>query len=184
MVQYLYCATDWLPSQGIASHFYPDASRACQAVKAIVDDFNARRRAILKNIKELSELPLVKIESKRLYDDVTFEAAQSEHRRRIGDKLERLHSEIRQTLAELCKLFAGDSLESAKELDKFIMFADAKVQESLSMALRKSLQELSRAINGDKRTEPQRIFRVQVIFMCFLGGCQGFEAVYWFLNHR
>ena len=149
--------------QGITSHFAPEAGKACQAVKAIVDEFNSRRKAIMKNIRDLSELPLVKIESKRLYDDVTFETAQSEHRRRIGDKLERLHSEIRQTLADLCKLFAGDSLESAKELDKFIAFADAKVQESLSMALRRSLQELSRAINGDKRTEPQRIFRVQVI---------------------
>jgi dynein heavy chain, axonemal len=131
-------------------------------VKAIVDEFNSRRKAIMKNIAELSELPLVKIESKRLYDDVAFESAQAEHRKRIGDKLERLHSEIRVTLADLCKLFAGDSQESAKELDKFIMFADGKVQESLSMALRRSLQELSRAINGDKRTEPQRIFRVQV----------------------
>ncbi len=131
-------------------------------MKAIVDEFNARRKSILKNIKDLSELQLVRIENKKLYDDVEFEAAQSEHRKRIGDRLDRLHGEIRQTLSDLCKLFAGDSAESAKELDNFVMFTDAKVQESLSIALRKSLQELSRAINGDKRSEPQQIFRVLV----------------------
>ena len=149
--------------QGITSHFYPDASKACQAVKAIVDDFNHKRKEINKNIKELSELSLVKIESKKLYDDVEFEAAQAEHRDRIRVKLEYLHGEIKQTLSDICKLFVGDSPESSRELDNFITFTDTKVQESLSLSVRKSLQELSRAINGDKRTDPQRIFRVRVV---------------------
>jgi dynein heavy chain len=78
--------------------------------------------------------------------------------------------EIQQTLAELHDLFAGDGEEVQREWVKFTVKADKKVEDALRHTVKRSLQEMSRLLNGDSKTEVLPIFRCAGIpCFCFAG---------------
>jgi hypothetical protein len=71
--------------------------------------------------------------------------------------------EIQHTLAELHDLFAGDGEEVQREWVKFTVKADKKVGDALRHTVKRSLQEMSRLLNGDSKTEVLPIFRCATI---------------------
>lgn len=67
--------------------------------------------------------------------------------------------EIQKTLAEVHTFFETDSEEVQREWVKFTAKVDKKVEEALRHTVKRSLQELSRLLNGDSKTEVLPIFR-------------------------
>ena len=65
----------------------------------------------------------------------------------------RCHAEIKQTMAQTFLTFANDSDEVRHEWVKYTKKIDRKVEDALRATVKKSLQELSRLLNGDKKTE-------------------------------
>ena len=59
--------------------------------------------------------------------------------------------------------FQSDPPEVQREWKKFTEITDKMVGEALRQTVKKSLQELSRAINGDAKSEPQALFKVNVV---------------------
>jgi dynein heavy chain len=72
--------------------------------------------------------------------------------------------EIQQTLAELHVYFEADSEDVQREWVKFTAKVDRKVEGALRHTVKRSLQELSRLLNGDSKTEVLPIFRQ--VFKC------------------
>lgn len=132
-------------------------------MQSLVDEFKAHKDRIYANCNDLGEQNLIHIEPKKLYGDGEFEAAQAKHREFTQKKLEQLHGEIRRTLTEMFKMFLFDGPDCLREWDKFAASVDKMVQEALSKAVRKSLQELARAINGVPFTLSPKL----VLIVCF-----------------
>ena len=145
--------------------FCRDARKHCTGSQGLVDDFKTHTSNIARCCREMSNLALVHIEYKKLYEAAEFEAAQKERRVEAVETLERLSDDIKHNLRCVYKLFLGDSAESIREWDRFIQRVDKNVERSLLDGAKKSLHSLARAINGDKKTESQQVplFNVRVV---------------------
>ena len=106
-----------------------------------------------------------------------FEEEQSSHQRHVMQKFGEVHAEVKglsrdprshtphshiQVHAEVKGLmqktyetFRTDGDEVQREWTHFVENVDRGVEESLRTTVKRSLQELSRAINGDAKTEVQ-----------------------------
>jgi dynein heavy chain len=69
------------------------------------------------------------------------------------------YEEIRRTLEEIYTFFEGDSEDVQREWVRFTQSVDKKLEDALRHTVKRSLQELSRLLNGDSKTEVLPIFR-------------------------
>jgi dynein heavy chain len=67
--------------------------------------------------------------------------------------------EVHHTLAEMHTFFESDGEEVQREWVRFTARIDKKVQAVLHHAVKRSLQELNRLLNGDSKTEVLPVFR-------------------------
>lgn len=67
--------------------------------------------------------------------------------------------EIQHTLAELHTFFELDGEDVQREWVRFTAKVDKKVEAALHHAVKRSLQELNRLLNGDSKTEVLPVFR-------------------------
>jgi len=59
--------------------------------------------------------------------------------------------------------FRDGTPEVQREWRELVKEVDLEVESSLRQTVKRSLQELSRAINGDAKTEPQTLFGVKIV---------------------
>jgi len=145
--------------------FCKDSRKACAVSQGMVDEFKGLTSTVARSCRKMSNLAFVHIEHKRLYTAAEFEAVQARHRSEVTETLGRLALDIKTTLKLVFRLFLADGPESKRELDRFILRTDQQVEKALSEGVKKSLQSLARAINGDKKTESQQLplFVVRVV---------------------
>lgn len=67
--------------------------------------------------------------------------------------------EVQQTLAEIHTFFEADGEDVQREWVSFTQKADKKVEDALRHTVKRSLQALSRLLNGDSKTEVLPIFK-------------------------
>lgn len=67
--------------------------------------------------------------------------------------------EIQHTLAEMHTFFESDGEDVQREWVRFTARVDKKVEAVLHYAVKRSLQELNRLLNGDSKTEVLPVFR-------------------------
>lgn len=81
-------------SKGISDYFIGECRNNCSKVQGIVDDYKNANLMISKNCVKISEMLLVKIDGKRVYDNLEFEDEQ-----------------VRMSAMNLCKLIFTGSKE-------------------------------------------------------------------------
>ena len=59
--------------------------------------------------------------------------------------------------------FREGTSEVQREWRELVKEVDREVELSLRQTVKRSLQELSRAINGDAKSEPQTLFGVKIV---------------------
>lgn len=69
------------------------------------------------------------------------------------ERLVRAYEDIKDTLAAIYKFYEADSEEVQREWGRFTQNVDKKLEEALRHTVKRSLQELSRLLNGDSKTE-------------------------------
>lgn len=69
----------------------------------------------------------------------------------IRTKLVASHAEITEIMSVLYKFFAGDSEEVQREWVRFTQKIDLQLEAALRHTVKKSLQELAKALNGDSK---------------------------------
>lgn len=74
--------------------------------------------------------------------------------------------DIQATLKQLHTFFEADGEEVQREWVRFTAKVDRKVEDALRTTVRRSLQELSRLLNGDSKTEVLPIFRCAAGWQC------------------
>ena len=143
--------------------FCRDARKVCSSTQGLTDSFKEYTASIVRCTREMSNLPLIFMKHKHLYNAEEFENAQRKHRNQTVQTLSHLADDIKGSLKGLFRLFAGDNAESIREWDRYIMGVDKNIEKALSDASKKSLQEMSRVINADNASESQApLFSVRV----------------------
>ena len=73
------------------------------------------------------------------------------------------HTDITKTMKDMYMHFANDDRNVQHQWALFTRSVDTKIEDALRQTVKRSLQELSRAITGDAKQEPQPLFKVNVV---------------------
>ena len=116
----------------------------------------------------ISQTLLWHIENKKIYDLDALEAAQIHHQAAVKRKLVSIFESILQTLTATFEIFKADGPSVYANWVKYIEGIDFKIEQSLRTTVKKSLSEISKAINGEGKrdgggSEIHPLFKVNVI---------------------
>ena len=81
-------------SEGILEYFVNDCRTHAHKVRTIIDDYKSSNRNIGTNCRRMSEVLLVKLDGKKVYEGNGFEVEQYHHRSSVLQRLQELHAEI------------------------------------------------------------------------------------------
>ena len=142
-------------SKGITEVFVKDVRRHCGDVWRLVQTFDSSKRLIGRSCRMVATTSLVLLKKKNIYAQEMFEEEQSSHQRHVMQKFGEVHAEVKGLMQKTYDTFRTDGDEVQREWTHFVENVDRGVEESLRTTVKRSLQELSRAINGDAKTEVQ-----------------------------
>ena len=155
-------------SKGITEYFVKECRRHSQDVQRAVSEFLDSKEKIVKICTSISQTLLWHIETKRIYDLDEFEATQEACRNVVKSKLIKAHEEIKSILELSFEAFKNDGKEVYQHWIKYIEKVDGMVEEALRTTFKKSLLEISKAINGEGKNrdggaEVHPLFKVNVV---------------------
>ncbi len=78
-------------------------------------------------------------------------------------QFEAAYNKIMLVLRSIYKNFRDGSSEVLREWRSQISQIDKGIEQALKQSVKRSLQELSKAINGDSKTDPQSLFTVNIL---------------------
>ena len=149
----------------IKDWFVKTCREQCGHVYDLVMQFKANHDAVLTACQHIAELVTVDIEPNTVYDDAAFEERQRRHQAVIKAGLERAHAHIGRILAHSYSFFRDHGPDIQQEWRRYVRKTDARVEEALRLTVKRSLQEFSKAINGDSKSksEAHPLFRVNMV---------------------
>lgn len=116
----------------------------------------------------MADLPLWEIENKKIYELEEFDMDQERYREVARAKLLSYHKTILETLENMYEVFRNDGRDVQIQWARFVDKIDLLVEDALRASVKRSLQEISKSINGegknrDNATEVHPLFKVNVI---------------------
>ncbi|XP_018428368.1 PREDICTED: dynein heavy chain 2, axonemal [Nanorana parkeri] len=150
-------------SKGASTAFINDCLLQASKIQQIVDNYKASNLNISRCAQTISESLLLQIDGNRVFRYLEFQDAQGEHRRAVQRRLQNLHEEICSLMRTTFEVFKADGPEVQQHWMYYTEKIDRLVEEAFRLNIKWSLQELSKAINGDSKTTPSPLFRVMVI---------------------
>ncbi|KAF0978551.1 hypothetical protein FDP41_002371 [Naegleria fowleri] len=139
-------------------HFISESRKKCKEVKDIVTEFKTNVTQIYLNCKKMADTLLIKIENKKVYDGESneFEREQETYRKIVKEELVRCHENIVSRMVKLYSYFSNSGNDIYDEWWSFVDHVERKIDQSLRLTVKRSLQRLLNSINGidsDKTTE-------------------------------
>lgn len=147
-------------SKNMIEMYVRDCCATCHEVLHVVKEFKESKHVIDNVCKSISSALLLKVDKNVIYDEGMFEVKQHEYRSLISQQFEGGYKKIMAVLRSMYKNFGEGSTEVLREWKSQIVTIDKLMEQALKKVVKKSLQELSKAINGDAKTEPQLLFTV------------------------
>jgi dynein heavy chain len=135
----------------------------------IVQEFLLCNSQIQTQCNAISQTLLWQIENKRIYDLDAFEVSQIEHQSIVRKKLVSIYESILQTLTATFEIFRSDGPFVYNQWIKYVESVDIKIEQALRVTVKRSLSEISKAINGEVKNrdgggaEIHPLFKVNVI---------------------
>ena len=154
---------NWTAAKNVLEFFVKESRKYCAEVYQMVLDYKDANARVQRNCKAIAETLLVSIVKKKVYDEGEFEAAQEKHREKVSARFAEAHREMKEILNKTHEVFANDSDEVQAQWARHTEDVDKKLEEALRTTVKKSLQELSRGLNGDKKMEVVPLFHVLTI---------------------
>ncbi|KAF5831208.1 dynein-1-beta heavy chain, flagellar inner arm I1 complex [Dunaliella salina] len=106
---------------------------------------------------------LLSVEKKAIYQHSQFQELQKEHHEHAREKLVAAAEEVIEIMASIYKIFEADSEEVQREWVRYTNKVDKKLEDAVRHMVKRSLQDLSRLLNGDKKTEVQPLFHATIV---------------------
>ncbi len=150
-------------SKNMIEMYVRDSITACQEVHTVVKEFKNCKSSIARMCKQITNLLCIKIEKSQLYEGGLFERKQEAHRAIVMKQLSEYYQQIITTFKSIYQYFKDGTQEVKREWRNQITQVDKIMEQSLKHSVKRSLQELSKAINGDSKSDPQTLFTVQII---------------------
>lgn len=98
-------------SKGVSEFYVNDCRVNSGKVQQIVDEYKHANISIMNSCRSISEEMLVKIDSKKVFDDLEFDEDHRSHAAFIQARLEKNHSDIVDTMRKIYEVFKNDSTE-------------------------------------------------------------------------
>ncbi|XP_078389870.1 dynein axonemal heavy chain 2 [Cetorhinus maximus] len=149
----------------LSTYFIDDCRMQARLLQLTIDEYKASSLAIKQYACQMSEMLLVHIDSKRTYSDKEFRDAQQAHQEKVQSKLSKIHKEIVTTMRVTYIVFKNDGSEVQHYWLSYAKKVDRMVEEAFRQNIKRSLLELSKAINGDPKSTPNALFRVLVTLL-------------------
>ena len=88
-------------------------------VRTIIDNYKSTNRNIGANCRKISEMLLVKLDGKRVYDGNEFEVEQYNHRQTTHKKIKNIHVSIVTTMRKIFEVWRLHKLHSGLRYEAF-----------------------------------------------------------------
>ncbi|XP_069805044.1 dynein axonemal heavy chain 2 isoform X1 [Dendropsophus ebraccatus] len=150
-------------SKGASSAFINDCLLHASKIQQIVDNYKASNLNISRCAQLISETLLLHINGKQVFRDLEFQEVQEEHRRIVHGRLQNFHDDICSLMRTTYEVFRADGPEVQQHWVNYTEKMDRLIEEAFRLNIKWSLQELSKAINGDTKTTQSPLFRVMVV---------------------
>ncbi|XP_060775597.1 dynein axonemal heavy chain 2 [Neoarius graeffei] len=150
-------------SKGPINLFIRDCRMHTSKVQLLVDEYKAAHLAICQRCSDISELLLVHVDGKIVYKVLEFENYQQEHQHSQLRRLKTAHQDIVDIMNRIYETFRNDGPKVQQQWVAYTEKIDRMVEEAFRLNIKSSLQTLSKAINGDRKTSPNPVFKVQMV---------------------
>ncbi|KAF6017599.1 hypothetical protein EB796_024080 [Bugula neritina] len=135
-------------AKNISDYFIKDCRVHANRIQTIVNDYKHANSSISNDCRRISELLLVRIDGKKIYENLEFDDDQQKHRAATKEKLMLIHKDVVSTMKQTYEVFKADGADVQTQWVKYTEKMDRMVEEAFRLNVKWSLQELSRAING------------------------------------
>ncbi|CAF4424926.1 unnamed protein product, partial [Adineta steineri] len=119
-----------------------------------VDKYKEAYRDCIKLCKKISETLLVKIDTRKIFENLEFEEYQRQYRKVASEQIKEYYHEIQRKINETYQLFARDPSDVQHEWSRIVVELDKWLERAIRYNFKTSLTELSKAINGDGKSAP------------------------------
>ena len=150
-------------AQGNLDQFVHDCRTHAQKVTKVIEDYKSSNRNIGQHCREICEMLMVKLDERRVFEGDEFYLEQKLHRETMLVRVKAAYKEIVLKMHKSAEVFRGDAGDVQTHWIKYTEKMDHMVEEALRLNIKWSLQELSKAINGDGKTSPNPLFKVKVV---------------------
>merc|ERR1711972_707557 len=106
---------------------------------------------------------MIRIEKKTVHRDDEFRDVQEQCRAEVQRLFKEAHEKITELMLNTYQFFENHPADIQREWKTYVDKVDKKIEESLKKAVKTSLQDLCRALNGDSKTEPSPLFRISAV---------------------
>ena len=149
-------------TQGNLDQFVSDCRMHATRVTQVIESYKSSNRNIGQHCREMSEMLMVRVDGRRVFEGDEFELEQRQHREAVLGRMREIYMEVLQKMRRMSEVFVSDGGEVHLHWVKYTERMDRMVEEALRLNVKWSLQELSRAINGDGKTSPNPLFKINV----------------------
>jgi hypothetical protein len=152
----------WNMDRSALEFYQKEARKFCREGTASVGRFKAGVEAVRAACARIADLSLVDLERKGVVQFAEFADAQRRRAEAAEATLRGIVADIAAVKGSLYEIFAGDGAEVQQQWLLFTERLDCEVLAALGLSVKRSLAELSRAINGDAKTEVLPLFYVSL----------------------
>merc|ERR1711972_887330 len=103
---------------------------------------------------------MIRIEKKTVHRDDEFRDVQEQCRAEVQRLFKEAHEKITELMLNTYQFFENHPPDIQREWKTYVDKIDKKIEEALKKAVKTSLQDLCKALNGDNKTEPSPLFRI------------------------
>eukprot|EP00736_Rhodelphis_marinus_P013382 Rmarinus@m.14828 len=152
----------WASGQ-LVDYLVRECRKHCREISLLVTTYKDNNEHIIRSCKIIAETMLVSIQKKKVYEEGEFEEHQKKHRDAVRAQLVATHEDIINVLRATYEYFQADGDDVQREWEKYTEKVDRMLEDALRQTVKRSLQEVARAVNGDSKTEVHPLFKVNVI---------------------
>lgn len=157
-------------SADVSEWFVKDSLRQCDELSKIVDAFHESKEMLHSLCERVVSTKLIDIQKNRVYNANEFSKIHHDLRTKVTKEFMEIHESILSSLETSYEFFANDSTFVQKQWIAFVRSIDERLKHAFVSVIKKTLSEISKIMNGDKKTEPQSVFGMNLMLQRDLQG--------------
>jgi dynein heavy chain, axonemal len=148
----------WNMDRTALDFYQKEARKYCREGSHSVAVFKRGLATMHSLCTRVADLSLISLQRKKVMVYSDFAEVQRTHHVAAARILEEVSAAVKATKDSIYEIFAGDGIEVQQQWLLFTEKLDGEMLNAMRIAVKKSLAELSKAINGDKSKEVAPLF--------------------------